>query len=74
MGVVEGEPVLDLCYAEDKAADVDANIVMVEPDRFVEVQSTGENDTFDRRVLDHLLDLATGGIATLFAEQRKVLG
>ena len=74
VGVVEGEPVLDLCYAEDKVADVDANIVMVEPDRFVEVQSTGENDTFDRPVLDHLLDLATGGIATLFAEQRKVLG
>ena len=65
---------LDLCYAEDRVAYVDANVVMVKPDCFVEVQSTGENDTFDRPVLDNLLDLATGGIATLFAEQRKVLG
>jgi ribonuclease PH len=74
VGVVNGVAVLDLCYAEDKDADVDANVVQVEPDRFVEVQGTGENDTFDRSQLDGLLDLATGGIASLFAEQRKVLG
>ncbi len=73
VGVVDGRPVLDLCYAEDKTADVDANVVMVEPDRFVEVQSTGESDTFDRKQLDELLDLATGGIASLFDEQRKAL-
>ncbi len=74
VGVVNGEGMLDLCYAEDKTADVDANVVQVEPNRFVEVQGTGENDTFDRAQLDRLLDLATGGIASLFAEQRKVLG
>ena len=71
---VMGEEMLDLCYGEDKTADVDANVVQVEPDRFVEVQGTGENDTFDRSQLDRLLDLATGGITSLFAEQRKVLG
>ncbi len=74
VGIVKGEEMLDLCYAEDKIADVDANVVQVEPDRFVEVQGTGENDTFDRSQLDRLLDLATGGITSLFAEQRKVLG
>jgi len=74
VGVVAGEPALDLCYAEDKDADVDANVVIVEPDRFVEVQGTGENDTFDRRQLDQLLDLAAGGIGSLFTQQRKVLG
>jgi ribonuclease PH len=73
VGVVDGSPMLDLCYAEDKTADVDTNVVMVEPDRFVEVQGTGESDTFDRRQLDELLDLATGGIASLFDEQRKTL-
>lgn len=72
-GVVQGEPLLDLCYAEDKEADVDANVVMVEPDRFVEIQGTGESNTFDREQLERLLDLASGGIAALFAEQRKVL-
>ena len=74
VGVVDGEPLLDLCYAEDKAADVDANMVMVEPERFVEVQGTGESDSFDRAQFDDLLDLATAGITTLFAEQRKALG
>ena len=74
VGVVAGEAVLDLCYAEDKDADVDANVVMVEPDRFVEVQGTGENGTFDRSQLDQLLDLAAGGIGSLFTQQRQVLG
>ncbi len=73
VGVVDGSSMLDLCYAEDKTADVDANVVMVEPDQFVEVQGTGENDTFDRKQLNELLDLATGGIASLFDEQRKAL-
>lgn len=73
VGVFAGEPVLDLCYAEDKDAEVDANVVMVEPDRFVEVQGTGEADTFDRRELDTLLDLAAGGIRTLFDAQRDAL-
>ena len=73
VGVVEGEPLLDLCYAEDKHADVDTNVVMVEPDHFVEVQGTGENDTFDRQQLDTFLVLATGSAPALFQAQRTAL-
>jgi ribonuclease PH len=74
VGVVEGEVRLDLAYAEDKDAGVDANIVMLEPSRFVEVQGTGEHDTFSRQQLETLLNLAEQGIADLFTAQRKVLG
>ena len=74
VGVVEGEVRLDLAYAEDKDAGVDANIVMVEPAEFVEVQGTGEHSTFTRGQLETLLDLAESGIADLFQAQRKVLG
>ncbi len=73
VGVVEGEPRLDLAYLEDRDAGVDANIVMVHPDRFVEVQGTGEHSTFQRAELDRLLELAQGGITELFAAQRKIL-
>ena len=73
VGVIQGEAMLDLCYLEDKHADVDANIVIVEPDRFVEVQGTGENDTFDRSQLDTMLDLASAGVQSLFREQRNVM-
>lgn len=74
VGVVAGEPLLDLAYLEDKDAGVDANVVMLEPDRFVEVQGTGEQGTFSRGELDTLLTMATGGIQELFQLQRKVLG
>jgi ribonuclease PH len=74
VGVVEGEPLLDLAYVEDKDAGVDANIVMLEPNRFVEVQGTGEQGTFSREELHTLLDLATGGIDQLFQLQRRALG
>jgi ribonuclease PH len=74
VGVVEGEPRLDLAYAEDKSAEVDANIVVAEPDAFVEVQGTGERATFARAALDGLLDLALAGTARLFAAQRAALG
>jgi ribonuclease PH len=74
VGVVAGEPRLDLCYAEDRDAEVDANVVVAEPDRFVEVQGTGEHGTFDRAALDRLLDLAAAGTARLFAAQRQALG
>jgi ribonuclease PH len=73
VGVVQGEPALDLCYAEDKIADVDANVVVLEPDRYVEVQATGEQGDFGRAQLDRLLALADVGIAALFAAQRRVL-
>jgi len=74
VGVIEGELRLDLAYAEDKDAGVDANIVMVEPSEFVEVQGTGEHSTFSRGQLEILLDLAQHGIAELFQTQRRVLG
>ncbi len=74
VGIVGGEPLLDLAYAEDRDAGVDANVVMLEPDQFVEVQGTGEQGTFAREELDTVLDLATGGIRSLFALQRKALG
>ncbi len=73
VGVVDGEPRLDLAYLEDKEAEVDANIVMLHPDRFVEVQATGEAGTFNRAELDRLLDLADQGIHQLFAIQEAIL-
>lgn len=74
VGVIEGEVRLDLAYAEDKDAGVDANIVMIEPSSFVEVQGTGEHATFSRQQLDTLLDLAGQGVAELFRAQHTVLG
>jgi len=73
VGVVDGVPMLDLAYAEDRTAEVDANVVVLEPNRYVEVQATGEAGHFDRRDLDTLLGLADQGIARLFAQQREVL-
>lgn len=74
VGVIESEVRLDLSYVEDKDAAVDSNIVMLEPDQFVEVQGTGEHGSFSRPQLETILDLAEGGIAHLFQAQRKALG
>jgi ribonuclease PH len=74
VGVIEGEVRLDLSYVEDKDAAVDANIVMLEPAQFVEVQGTGEHGTFSRKQLETILDLAERGVARLFQAQRKALG
>jgi ribonuclease PH len=74
VGVVEGEERLDLAYLEDCDAGVDANVVMLDPARFVEVQGTGESASFSRAQLDTLLDLAERGIVELFAAQRQALG
>ena len=74
VGIVDGEPRLDLCYAEDKAAGVDSNIVMVHPDRFVEVQGTGETAVFSRAELDAMLELGRQGIGQLFLLQQQALG
>ena len=70
VGIVEGEPRLDLCYAEDSKAEVDCNVVMTAEGRFVEVQGTAERDPFDRASLDQLLALAERGIRELMAAQR----
>jgi ribonuclease PH len=74
VGIIEGDVRLDLAYAEDKIAQVDANVVMAEPDRFVEVQSTAEAGAFSREELERMLALARRGAETLFAAQRRVLG
>ncbi len=74
VGLVDGEPRLDLAYAEDKAAGVDANVVKLIPDQYVEVQGTGEHGTFGRGDLDQLLGLADSGISQLFAAQQAALG
>jgi ribonuclease PH len=73
VGIVEREPRLDLMYLEDKDADVDANIVMLEPDQYVEVQGTGEHATFSRTELETLLSLGQTGIQQLFEAQRSIL-
>jgi ribonuclease PH len=74
VGIIGGEVMLDLAYTEDKDAGVDANVVMLEPEAFVEVQGTGEHGTFSRAELDLVVDQAQRGIATLFDLQRKALG
>ncbi len=71
VGVVDGEPVLDLDYVEDSQADTDMNVVMTGDGRLVEVQATAEREPFDRQLLDRLLDLAAGGIAQLDVAQRE---
>lgn len=74
MGVVDGVCLLDLDYPEDSTADVDLNLVGTVGGRIVEVQGTGEHDTFDRETLDRLLDMGQAGIDRLLAMQRDVTG
>lgn len=73
VGVVDGVARLDLDYDLDVRAEVDMNVVMSSEGQFVEVQGTGEHGTFDRKQLDLLLDLATGGIEQLAERQRVAL-
>ena len=72
-GVFENTPVLDLNYLEDKAATVDANIVMTGSGKYVEVQSSGEEATFTHSELERLLDLGTGGIETIVELQHSAI-
>jgi ribonuclease PH len=73
LGVVDGESLLDLDYAEDSGAEVDLNVVMTGDGRLVEVQATAERVPFDRERLDGLLDLAAEGIDELAAVQREAI-
>ena len=74
VGVIDGEPRLDLDYSEDVRAEVDMNVVMSSTGEFVEVQGTGEHGTFDRDQLDQLIDLAVAGINELDSAQKAALG
>ena len=73
VGVVDGVPLLDLCYAEDVRADTDMNVVITGAGSFVEVQGTAEGTPFQRKELDALLDLAVGGCARLAQLQQQAL-
>ena len=73
VGIVAGEPRIDLDYAEDVAAVVDMNVVMSSDARFVEVQGTGEHGTFSRAELDALLELAAAGARQLDEAQQQAL-
>ena len=74
VGVVDGEPLLDLAYDDDSRADVDMNIVKTGDGRFIEVQGTAEAIPFGREALDTLLDLADLGIRQLVEKQRALVG
>jgi ribonuclease PH len=73
VGIIDGQPRLDLCYTEDVAAETDMNVVCTGDGRFVEVQGTAEREPFDRELLDALLDLAVTGCAELTQLQHKAL-
>lgn len=74
VGIVDGKPTLDLDYERDVRADVDMNVVMTGKNRFVEIQGTGEEATFDDTELGQLLALAKLGISQLHSVQREALG
>ncbi|MBI5196341.1 MAG: ribonuclease PH [Nitrospirae bacterium] len=74
VGIVDGEPLLDLSYAEDSTAEVDMNIVMTGSGKFIEVQGTAESMPFDKEQFQRLLELAESGINKIIAIQKSVLG
>lgn len=74
VGIVDNQPLLDLCYEEDHKASVDMNVVMTDNNEFVEIQGTGEEISFSRKELDQLLNLAQKGINELIEMQREALG
>ena len=73
VGLVKGEPLLDLCYEEDSHAEVDMNVIMTGDGRFVEIQATAEGRSFTNGELDALLDLAGTGIRALTEHQRALV-
>src|ERR1017187_6157589 len=73
VGIVDGQPRLDLCYEEDVIADTDMNVVCTGDGRFVEVQGTAEREPFGRELLDELLGLAVAGCGELTAIQQEAL-
>jgi ribonuclease PH len=74
VGIVDGEPLLDLAYDDDSRADVDMNVVKTGDGRFIEVQGTAEAIPFGRNALMTLLDLADLGIQQLVEKQRAIVG
>ncbi len=73
VGIIDGIPMLDLCYEEDVRAGTDMNVVVAGDGRFIEVQGTAEGEPFDRELLNQLLDLAVSGCKVLSELQKHVL-
>jgi ribonuclease PH len=73
VGIIDGQPRLDLNYEEDVAAETDMNVVCTGDGRFVEIQGTAEGEPFDRKLLDEMLGLAVAGCAELTELQRQAL-
>jgi ribonuclease PH len=73
VGIVDGEPLLDLCYEEDSRADVDMNVVMTAGHKFVELQATAEHQVFDEMQLAAMIGLARQGLESLIATQQTIL-
>ena len=71
MGIVDGQPVLDLDYAEDSNCDTDMNVIMTGSGGIVEIQGTAEGTPFTRSELNALVDLAENGIRDLIAAQKQ---
>ena len=74
VGIVNGEPMIDLCYEEDSRADVDMNVVMTGSGKFIELQATAEHGSFDDGQLNGLIGLARGGLEHLVKVQREAVG
>jgi ribonuclease PH len=74
VGLIKNQPILDICYAEDKEAETDMNLVMTGDGRFIEIQGTAENDAFDKKQMERMISFARQGIAKITAAQKKVLG
>jgi len=74
VGVVDGVPLLDLCYDEDSRAEVDMNVVMTGQGRFIELQATAEKTAFDDQQLLALLELGRRGIQDLLKLQDEAIG
>ena len=72
-GIINGSPVLDLCYAEDSQAEVDANVVMNADGEFIEIQSSAEGNPYNRHDFDQLLNLAYQGIGELLILQQNII-
>jgi ribonuclease PH len=73
VGIIDGQPRLDLCYEEDVAAETDMNVVCTGDGNFVEIQGTAEREPFSRELLDQLLELAVAGCGELTGLQRQAL-
>ncbi|MEK7707733.1 MAG: ribonuclease PH, partial [Verrucomicrobiota bacterium] len=73
VGIVGGQPLLDLCYLEDNSAAVDFNLVMNSAGEFIELQGTGEEATFSEKQLAELLALGKAGIRQLLEAQEAAL-